>query len=127
MVTGVRIEISTLCTDGGNTCPGGTTGTVGFTGPKNPFITAPLSGKITLSAQMRATSGGVGTEYNNDVVDLDIATDLAPLVTLTPNVATITAVRSVTTAGSPTEITLGVTLVNRFLDNGFFRFKVPRQ
>jgi len=94
---------------------------VTFTGLKNPFSTKTPTGTITL-----ATQGYDGSQYyNNDVLDVNIATDATSLQTLTPGECTGTAVRTVTTADSNTEITCAITLTNRILAGSYIRVKVP--
>lgn len=75
---------------------------VTFSGLKNPFTTESLTGTITL-----ATQGYDGTQYyNNDVLDVDITEyTTSDLTTLTVGSATGTAVRSVTTIDTNTQIT----------------------
>lgn len=75
-----------------------------------------------------ATQGYSGlVYYNNDVLDVDIATTATSLQTLTPNSCTGTAERSITTADSNTEIICNVTLTNRILAGSFIRVMVPLQ
>jgi hypothetical protein len=88
---------------------------------KNPFSTKPPTGTITV-----ATQGFTGSlYYNSDVLDVDIVNDAAALQTLTPNIITGTAERSVTSADSNTEIVCNVTLTNRILTGDYIRIKLP--
>jgi hypothetical protein len=73
-----------------------------------------------------ATQGYTGSQYyNNDVLDVDIATSATSLQTLTPADCTGTAERSVSNADSNTEITLNITLTNRILAGSYVRVKIP--
>ena len=93
-VTEVKVKMT--CT----TCAVGTYN-VTFTGLLNPYTTQPPTGTITV-----ATQGFDGSQYyNNDVLDIVIETTATALQTLTPGSATGTAVRSVTTINTNTEIT----------------------
>lgn len=59
------------------------------------------------------------------MLDVDIATSATSLQTLTPADCTGTAVRSVTTADTNTEITAAITLTNRILSGSYVRIKIP--
>ena len=114
------IKVPMAC--GGSTCAVGSY-SVTFTGLKNPFTTQAPTGTITV-----ATQGYTGSVYyNNDVLDIDIATTATTLQTLTPNVCTGTVERSITNADSNTEIVCNVTLTNRILAGSFIRVMVPLQ
>lgn len=59
------------------------------------------------------------------MLDLSISSNVSSLQTLTPNVATGTAVRSVTTVDTSTTIQCAITLTNRILAGSYVRIKVP--
>ena len=113
-----RFRVPMTCTS--NTCAAASY-SVTFTGLKNPFSTKAPTGTITV-----ATQGYNGAQYyNNDVLDVDIATSATLLQTLTPNTCTGTAVRSVTSVDANVEITVSVTLTNRILAGSYIRIKIP--
>ena len=113
-----RFRVPMTCTS--NTCAAASY-SVTFTGLKNPFSTKAPTGTITV-----ATQGYNGAQYyNNDVLDVDIATSATSLQTLTPNTCTGTAVRSVTSVDANVEITASVTLTTRILAGSYIRIKIP--
>ena len=66
MVTGVRVEMTDVCTNGtgNNVCSGNQTYTVSFTGLLNKFITSVPTGTITASTQMSTVVTGSTIYYN---------------------------------------------------------------
>ena len=89
----------------------------------NPYTTQPPTGTIKT-----ATQGFDSSQYfDNDVLDIVIETSATSLQTLTPGIATGTAVRSVTTADANTNVTCAITFTNRMLSGSNIRIQVPLQ